>query len=75
MEVGSTIPPLAQVIGDWSGFREAFNLRHVLIHGRGTCTRKMAAELPLFGGEFRAESGGAGELGLAWRKGEASRSL
>jgi hypothetical protein len=44
MGVGSTIPPLAQVVGDWSEFREAFNLRHVLIHGRGTCTRNMATD-------------------------------
>jgi hypothetical protein len=39
-----SIPPLAQIIKNWKEFREAFELRHRLIHGRGTCTRNMALE-------------------------------
>lgn len=38
----STIPVLANVIKLWKEFREAFELRHKLIHGRGTCSRNMA---------------------------------
>jgi hypothetical protein len=39
-----SIPPLAQVVQNWQDFKEAFNLRHKLIHGRGTCSRNMATE-------------------------------
>jgi hypothetical protein len=42
--IDPTIPPLVQVVGNWSILREAFNLRHVLIHGRGTCSRNMATD-------------------------------
>jgi hypothetical protein len=38
----SAIPPLAQVVKNWQDFKDAFNLRHRLIHGRGTCSRNMA---------------------------------
>jgi hypothetical protein len=44
MVVDPTIPPLAQVIKKWESFKEAFVLRHKLIHGRGTCSRNMALE-------------------------------
>lgn len=40
----STIPSLAQVVTKWADFKEAFVLRHRLIHGRATCSRNMAAE-------------------------------
>jgi hypothetical protein len=40
----SNIPPLAQVVEKWTEFKEAFVLRHRLIHGRGTCSRNMALE-------------------------------
>ena len=39
-----SIPSLAQIIKNWKNFGEAFVLRHRLIHGRGTCSRNMAAE-------------------------------
>lgn len=39
-----TIPPLNQIVQHWTRFEYAFQLRHKLIHGRDTCTRKMAAE-------------------------------
>jgi hypothetical protein len=35
-------PGLANVINEWEEFGKAFELRHKLIHGRGTCTRNMA---------------------------------
>jgi hypothetical protein len=35
-------PGLDSVINEWDLFREAFDLRHRLIHGRGTCSRNMA---------------------------------
>jgi hypothetical protein len=38
----SSIPSLKQVIKEWEDFQKAFNLRHILIHCRGTCTRNMA---------------------------------
>lgn len=37
------ILPLSRIVSDWQGFREAFNLRHRLIHGKGTCSRNMAS--------------------------------
>ncbi len=39
-----SIPPLAEIVKNWSRFQDAFAIRHRLIHGRGTCTRNMAAE-------------------------------
>jgi hypothetical protein len=36
-------PCLASVVKDWSIFRRSFELRHELIHGRGTCTRNFAS--------------------------------
>jgi hypothetical protein len=33
---------LPDIIDDWPSFREAFQLRHGLIHGRDTCTRNTA---------------------------------
>ncbi len=39
-----SIPPLAEIVKNWSRFKDAFVLRHRLIHGRATCTRNMAAE-------------------------------
>jgi hypothetical protein len=44
IETDPTIPPLAQVVRQWAEFKEAFVLRHKLIHGRGTCSRTMALE-------------------------------
>jgi hypothetical protein len=38
----SKILPLANVVVNWGEFKVAFNLRHKLIHGRGTCSRNMA---------------------------------
>jgi hypothetical protein len=38
------VPPLAQVVRNWMEFKKAFELRHKLIHGRGTCSRNMALE-------------------------------
>jgi hypothetical protein len=40
----SSIPLLTQVIKKWPDFRNAFVLRHRLIHGRGTCSRSMALQ-------------------------------
>ncbi len=40
----SEIPPLPEVIKHWKRFRHAFELRHSVVHGRGTCTRNMATE-------------------------------
>jgi hypothetical protein len=40
----ASIPPLPQVIKKWNEFNKAFQLRHILIHGRGTCSRNMAME-------------------------------
>lgn len=40
----SSIPPLTQVVRNWKQFKEAFDMRHKLIHGRGTCTTKMATD-------------------------------
>lgn len=37
-----TIPPLTKIVENWAEFTDAFNLRHILIHGRGTCSRNMA---------------------------------
>jgi hypothetical protein len=37
-----SFPGLASVINEWDQFCVAFDLRHKLIHGRGTCTRNMA---------------------------------
>jgi hypothetical protein len=37
-------PGLATVINDWDKFSTAFELRHKLIHGRGTCNRNMASD-------------------------------
>jgi hypothetical protein len=37
-----SFPGLACVINGWDEFSAAFNLRHKLIHGRGTCSRNMA---------------------------------
>lgn len=37
-----SIPPLTQVVKKWAEFQKAFMLRHILIHGRGTCSRDMA---------------------------------
>ncbi|MGK2961234.1 MAG: hypothetical protein ACSLFK_03685 [Gemmatimonadaceae bacterium] len=37
-------PGLATVINEWDKFSTAFELRHKLIHGRGTCGRSMAAD-------------------------------
>jgi hypothetical protein len=37
-----SVPHLAQIIEQWEDFKEAFQLRHILIHGRGTCSRNMA---------------------------------
>jgi hypothetical protein len=31
------VPGLAAVIRNWVTFQKAFKLRHVLIHGRGSC--------------------------------------
>ncbi len=39
-----SIPPLAEIVKNWSRFQDAFVLRHGLIHGRKTCSRNMAAE-------------------------------
>lgn len=39
-----TIPGLASIIRNWDAFSSAFDLRHKLIHGRGTCTRNMASD-------------------------------
>lgn len=38
----STILFLAMIVNDWKGFKDDFNLRHKIIHGRDTCSRKMA---------------------------------
>ena len=40
----ASIPPLPQVVKKWNELKEAFQLRHILIHGRGTCSRNMARE-------------------------------
>ncbi len=39
-----SIPFLTEVIRNWKEFKEAFLLRHRLIHGRGTCSRNMASK-------------------------------
>lgn len=39
-----TIPPLTKIVENWNEFTDAFNLRHILIHGRGTCSKNMAKE-------------------------------
>jgi hypothetical protein len=39
-----TFQPLARIVKNWKNFKEAFVLRHRLIHARGTCSRKMASE-------------------------------
>lgn len=38
----STISKLDKIISNWNIFKDAFNLRHRLIHGRGTCNYNMA---------------------------------
>ena len=40
----SSAPPLNEVVKNWVQFREAFQMRHRLIHGRGTCNAKMAMD-------------------------------
>src|SRR5438876_1201552 len=37
-------PPLNEVVKNWVQFSDAFQLRHRLIHGRGTCNAKMAMD-------------------------------
>jgi hypothetical protein len=39
----TSIPSLAKIITNWNKFKDAFNLRHKLIHGRETCSRNMAS--------------------------------
>lgn len=34
---------LPTIVTDWARFRDAFDLRHQLIHGRGTCTSNFAS--------------------------------
>jgi hypothetical protein len=38
-------PLLSKVIKDWQRFTDAFQMRHRLIHGRGTCTTKVARDI------------------------------
>lgn len=40
----SAAPPLNEVVKNWAQFSEAFQMRHRLIHGRGTCSAKMATD-------------------------------
>ena len=35
--------PLAKIVKNWSTFKDAFTMRNRLIHGKGHCTRNMAA--------------------------------
>jgi len=37
-------PPVNEVVRNWDKFSEAFQMRHRLIHGRGTCSAKMAVD-------------------------------
>ncbi len=39
-----SFPPLTQVIQNWQPLKEAFILRHQLIHGRDTCSESMARD-------------------------------
>ncbi|MBX7141822.1 MAG: hypothetical protein K1X63_12155 [Chitinophagales bacterium] len=40
----ASIPRLPILIKQWNDFALAFEFRHRLIHGRGTCTRNMATK-------------------------------
>lgn len=39
-----SVLPLSQVVKNWQEFQKAFEMRHRLIHGRGTCTTRMATD-------------------------------
>jgi hypothetical protein len=38
----ASMPLLTRIVRHWGRFNDAFQLRHKLIHGRDTCTHKMA---------------------------------